>query len=213
MARRTMTTAAIAFTASTAILLTACGGSDDSSSDDIKGADTGTSSPSPSVSVSAASDANRPDIKLPETFQADFEGWTNSDPELQTALDDGKERLRASYAAIIDGDPEADYLSYYSGTAAMSTGSAWVKGYKGLTIIGEVKVYDPEITYLGDAKTSATLFYCVDESEGFSKDLKTGETAGTPKGESPKVQYRTSLGKEANGVWKTLTVETEPGGC
>lgn len=213
MARRTLTTAAIAFTASTALLLTACGGSDDSSSDDIKGADTGSSSPSAPASASAVSDANRPAIELPDSFQADFEGWTNSDPQLQSALDDGKERLRASYAAIIDGDPEADYLSYYSGTAAMSTGSAWVKGYKGLTIIGEVKAYDPEITYLGDAKSRVTLFYCVDEGKGFSKDLKTGETAGTPEGESPKVQYRTSLGKQTNGVWKTLTVETEPGGC
>ena len=214
MARRTMTTAtALALTASAALLLTACGGGDDSSSDDIKGADTGASSPSASGSASAASDANRPDIKLPDTFQADFEDWTNSDPALQTALDDGKERLRASYAAIIEGDPEASYLSYYSGTSAMSTGSAWIKGYKGLTIIGEVRAYDPEITYLGDGKSRATLFYCVDESKGFSKDLKTGETAGTPEGESPKVQYRTSLGKQPNGVWKTLTVETETGAC
>ena len=132
---------------------------------------------------------------------------------LQTALNDGKERLRASYAAIIDGDPEAGYLAFYSGQAAMSTGSTWVKGYKGLTIIGEVKVYNPEIAYLGKNKKRATLFYCVDESKGYSKDLKTGETAGTPKGESPKVQYRTSLGKEGNGVWKTITVETEPGAC
>jgi hypothetical protein len=212
VARRTRTLpTAAALAATAALLLTACGGGDDSSSDDIKGADEGASSPS--ASTSAASETERPVIKLPKSFQATFEGWTNSDPELQTALNDGKERLRASYAAIIDGDPEAGYLSFYSGQAAMGTGSAWVKGYKGLTITGEVKVYDPEITYLGKNKTRATLFYCVDESKGYSKDLKTGETAGTPKGESPKVQYRTSLGKAANGVWKTGTVETEPGGC
>ncbi|MER5222103.1 hypothetical protein [Streptomyces flaveus] len=213
MARRSAPIAAT-FAATAALLLTACGGGDESSSpEDIKGADTGSSNPSPSASASAASDAERPVIKLPESFQANFEGWTNSDPELQTVLNDGKERLRASYAAIIAGDPEADSLSFYSGQAAMSTGSAWVKGYKGLTITGEVKVYDPEVTYLGKNKTRATLFYCVDESKGYSKNLKTGETAGTPEGESPKVQYRTSLGKEANGVWKTMTVETEPGAC
>ncbi|MGX1909813.1 hypothetical protein ACWIID_13225 [Streptomyces phaeochromogenes] len=209
MARRTVTTAA-ALAASAALLLTACGGGDDSSSDGIKGADKGSS---PSASASAASKADRPVIELPKTFQADFEGWTDSDPELQTALNDGKERLRASYAAIIDGDPEAASMSFYSGQGAMSTGSAWVKGYKGLTIVGEVKAYAPEITYIGKTKKRATLFYCVDESKGFSKDLKTGEKAGTPKGESPKVQYRTSLGREANGVWKTQTVETKPGGC
>ncbi|TLS41954.1 hypothetical protein FE633_33265 [Streptomyces montanus] len=210
MARHTLPTAA-ALATTGALLLTACGGSDDPS-DDVKQAGQ-ESSGSPSASASASSDAERPVIKLPESFQADFAGWTNSDLELQRALNDGKERLRASYAAIIDGDPEASYLSFYSGQAAMSTGSSWVKGYKGLTIIGEVKVYNPEIAYLGKKKTRATLFYCVDESKGYSKDLTTGETAGTPKGESPKVQYRTSLGKEANGVWKTMTVETEPGAC
>jgi len=211
VSRRTLTTTAAALTATATLLLTACGGSDDSSSDDIKGADTGAGSPS--VSASKAPGANRPDIKLPDTFQADFEGWTNSDPELQTALDDGKERLRASYAAIIAAEPEASYLSFYSGPSAMSTGSTWVKSYKGLTIIGEVKVSDPEIAYLGSKKNRATLSYCVDESKGFSKDLKSGETAGTPKGESPKVRYLTSLGKQSNGVWKTMTVETKPGGC
>jgi hypothetical protein len=211
VARRALTTTAAAFAATAALLLTACGGGgDDSSSDDIKGADT---SSAPSASASAASGVKRPVIKLPDSFQATFEGWTNSDPELQTALDDGKERLRASYAAIIAGDPQFSALAFYSGQSAMSTGSTWVKGYKGLTIIGRVKVYDPQITYLGNSKKRATLFYCVDEGKGYSKDLKTGETAGTPKGESPLVQYRTSLGKQADGVWKTLTVETQPGGC
>lgn len=211
MARRALPVTTTAFAVSAMLLLSACGGGGEGGSDDIKGADT--ASGSPSASASAASDAKRPTIELPSTFQAEFEGWTNSDPELQTALNDGKERLRASYAAIIAGDPESDALSFYSGTSAMSTGSTWVKAYKGLTIIGEVRVYDPQVQYVGDTKKRATLFYCVDESKGYSKDLKTGETAGTPKGESPLVQYRTSLGKQSDGVWKTMTVETEPGGC
>lgn len=209
MARRALPVTAAAFAMSAALLLAGCGGGDGGSPDDIKGADTASGSPS----ASAASDAKRPTIELSDSFQAKFEGWTNSDPELQTALNDGKERLRASYAAIIAGDSEYSALSFYSGTSAMSTGSTWVKAYKGLTIIGEVKVYDPQVQYVGDTKKRATLFYCVDESKGYSKDLKTGETAGTPKGESPLVQYRTSLGKQSDGVWKTMTVETEPGGC
>jgi len=211
VARRALTTTAAALTITASLLLTGCGGGDDSSSGDIKGADTG--SKSPSASASAASDTKRPAIKLPASFKADFEGWTNSDPELQTALNDGKERLRASYAAIIAEDPELSALSFYSGTSAMSTGSVWVKGYKGLTIIGKVRAYNPEVAYIGKTKARATLLYCVDEGKGYSKDLKTGETAGTPKGESPLVQYRTSLGKQADGVWKTMTVETQPGGC
>ncbi|MGW3494242.1 hypothetical protein [Streptomyces sp. NPDC001020] len=213
MARRALTATATALTATATLLLTACGGGGDGKSEDIKGAGTESGKPSASASPSQASSTKRPGIKLPDSFKADFEGWSNSDPELQTALNDGRERLRASYAAIVAGDPEFSALSFYSGTSAMSTGSAWVKGYKGLTIIGSVKVSDPRISYIDQAKKRATLFYCVDESKGYSKDLKTGETAGTPKGESPRVQYRTSLGKQADGVWKTMTVETQPGGC
>lgn len=210
MARRALPTAAVALTATATLLLTACGGTGTGKPDDIKGADTGAGSPS--ASATAPSGAKRPVVKLPDSFKATFEGWTNNDPKLQTAMNDGRERLRASYAAIIAGDPEFDALSFYSGTSALSTGSAWIKGYKGLTIIGEVKVFDPRIAYVGKSQQLATLFYCVDESKGYSKDLKTGKTAGTPKGESPKVQYRTSL-KQTDGVWKTMTVETQPGAC
>ncbi|MEU7717388.1 hypothetical protein [Streptomyces tibetensis] len=211
MARRALPSIATALTATAALLLTGCGGGDKSSSDDIKGADSG--SGNPSASASAASGTKRPVINLPDSFKADFAGWTNSDPHLQTALNDGKERLRASYAAIIAGDPEFSALSFYSGTSAMSTGSEWVKEYKGLTIVGEVKAYNPEISYIGDTKKRALLVYCVDEGKGYSKDLKTGEKSGTPKGESPLVQYRTSLGEQADGVWRTMTVETQPGDC
>ncbi|MFG2790522.1 hypothetical protein [Streptomyces sp. NPDC048419] len=211
MARRALPSTAAAFTTAAVLLLTGCGGGDKSSSGDIKGADTG--SGSPSASASTVSGVKRPDIKLPGSFKANFADWTNSDPALQTAMNDGKERLRASYAAIIAGDPEYSALSFYSGTSAMSTGAKWIKGYKGLTIVGQVKAYNPEISYIGDAKKRATLAYCVDEGKGYSKDLKTGEKSGTPKGESPLVEYRTSLGKQADGVWKTMTVETQPGGC
>jgi hypothetical protein len=211
VARRALTATTLAATA--ALLLTACGSGGDTSPDDIKGADTGSPTASASASTSGASNVKRPVVTLPGSFQAEFQNWTNSDPDLQTALNDGRERLRASYAAIIAGNPQYDALAFYSGTSAMSTGSAWVKGYKGLTIIGKVTVSGAQIAYVGQSKSRATLFYCVDESKGYSKDLKTGATEGTPKGESPKVQYRTSLAKQADGVWKTMAVETQPGAC
>ncbi|WP_336605860.1 hypothetical protein [Streptomyces sp. BA2] len=209
MARRTMPIAAT-LVASAALLLTACGGGgSDDSSDKIEGAGQGSSKPSPTASES--SDVDRPKITLPKSFKADFEGWTDSDPKVQSILNDGKERLRGTYAAIGEANPKADYLAFYSARGALTTGEDWVKGYKGLTITGEVKAFNPEAEIR--EKGRATLFYCVDESKGFSKDLKTGKKEGTPEGESPKVQYRTALEKGDNGVWMTTSVETEPGGC
>lgn len=202
--------AVAALVASATLLLTACGGGgDDSPADEIEGA--GKGSAKPSATASDSSGVDRPKITLPESFKADFVGWTDSDPKVQSVLDDGKERLRGTYAAIGEADPKADYLAFYSARSALASGEKWVEGYKGLTITGEVKAFDPQAKIR--EKGRATLFYCVDESKGFSKDLRTGKKEGTPEGESPKVQYRTALEKNDDGVWMTTSVETAPGRC
>ncbi|MFE0174889.1 hypothetical protein ACFWZ2_21445 [Streptomyces sp. NPDC059002] len=211
MTRSTRLVAA-ALTASAALLLTACGGSDDSKDNDkIAGADTGSeksASSSPSVS---ADGAKRPEIKLPKTFQANFEGWTNSDPKLQAILDDGKGRLRAGYAAIMAGDPQFSAMKFYTTGTARKSGAEWVKTYKDLTLKGSVRVFNPQVHVSNEG--FGVLFYCVDEAKGYTRNLKTGKVAGTPEGENPKIQYRTRLDRNAQGVWQTSTVETDEGGC
>lgn len=205
---------AVAITASAALLLTGCGSgsNDDGSSDKIKGAGGGDKDASATASESAKPDgAKRPEIKLPKSFQVDFAGWTNSDPKLQTILDDGKDRLRAGYAAIIAGDPQDNALKFYSSGAALKSAPAWVKTYKGLTLKGSIRVFDPQVHVSNEG--FGVLFYCVDEAKGYTKNLKTGKVAGTPAGDDPKVQYRTRLDKNAKGVWQTSTVQTERGGC
>ena len=56
----------------------------------------------------------RPEIPLPKTFPTDSRGWTDSDPKLQAILNDGKEALRAKYAAIIEADPESNAVAFYN---------------------------------------------------------------------------------------------------
>jgi hypothetical protein len=111
VARRALTTTAAAFTATAALLLTACGGGDDKSSGGIKGADAGSSNPSASASASTSSKVKRPEITIPASFQLTFENWTSSDPDEQAALNDGREQLRAGYAAIIDNDLNSKALN------------------------------------------------------------------------------------------------------
>lgn len=203
-----------ALTASTALLLTACGsgGGDDSSSDKIRGADTGAKS-SPSASTSAASDVKRPEITLPSTFTMTFEGWTNSDPKLQALLNDGKEGLRAVHAAIIDADPNAGPVAFYNEGAALESARAWVKGYVKTddSLVGKVRVFDSQVQV--NSQGLGVLFYCVDEGKASTKNRKTNKLAGTPKGTSPYLQYRTTLEKTSQGVWKTRSVQTERGAC
>ncbi|ATL29701.1 hypothetical protein [Streptomyces formicae] len=197
---------------STALLLTACGGSADSKdSDKIAGVDADSEKaapPSPS-----AGGFDRPHIKLPKSFQVSFEGWTNSDPELQAILDDGKEELRAEYAAIIEADPNSDAVEFYNSAASLKAARKWIQGFvdNDHTLIGKGRAFDPQVHISNEG--FGVLFYCVDESKGYTKDRKTGKETGTPKGTSPRLQYRTRLDKTKRGVWKTTTAQTERGAC
>jgi hypothetical protein len=203
-----------ALTASAALLLTACGsgGGDKDSSDKIEGAGGGDKA-SASAEPSEKAKAGRPEIKLPSSFQMDFEGWTNSDPKLQAILDDGKEALRADHAAIIEGDPDASYVKFYNNPTSEASSRKWIKGFvdKDLTLTGKARVFKPQVRI--NSTGSGILFYCMDESKGFTKNLKTKEVAGTPKGESPRVQYQTRLDRTKDGVWKTSSSTTNRGGC
>ncbi|MEV8320700.1 hypothetical protein AB0Q95_41780 [Streptomyces sp. NPDC059900] len=127
-------------------------------------------------------------------------------------MDDGKERLLSSYSAIIKRDPQYDGFTFYNTSDALRTGTTWIKQFTDddLTLIGKGRVYQPQPRISPDG--SGTLFYCVDESKGSTKHRKTGEITTTP-AKTALVQYRTKLSKTDDGVWKTTTVQTEPGAC
>ncbi|MFH8607792.1 hypothetical protein ACH4D5_09920 [Streptomyces sp. NPDC018029] len=201
-----------ALTVSAALLLTACGsgGGDGGASDKIEGADGGRQ---PKASPSARPDgAGRPEVKLPGSFKADFVGWHNSDPKKQAILDDGRERLKAEYAAVIDADPQAGAVSFYTSQQALKSSRTYIKGYvdNNHTLVGAARVFNPQVS-LSDA--GGVLFYCVDESKGYTEDRKTKKRTGTPDDVNPVLQYRTTLKKTPEGVWSTVSLETERGGC
>ncbi|MEU6761421.1 hypothetical protein ABZ916_02745 [Streptomyces sp. NPDC046853] len=206
---------ASAMVASAALLLTACGsgGSDNDTADTVKGASDGDEKASASADATSQPDGTkRPEIKLPKSFQVDFTGWKNSDPQLQAILDDGKEELRAKYAAIIEANPESEAVRFYDSGTSLTTARKWIKSFVETddSLIGEIKAYDPKVNV--SSKDSAVFFYCVDESKGSTKDRKTGEVTHTP-AKTALVLYWTKLSKSDNGVWKTTTVQTEPGAC
>ncbi|MFE9607252.1 hypothetical protein [Streptomyces sp. NPDC006012] len=203
-------------TASAAILLTACGsgGSDDSTSDKIKGADVGGGKTSASPSASASSDGvNRPEIALSKEFQADFENWSNSDPKLQAILNDGREQLRAKYAAVINADLNSEAVAFYSSEATQASARKWIKQFvdDDDSIIGKVTAFNAK-ALISDSG-SGVLFYCVDERQASTKNRKTGKIVKTPDKPESVLQYRTRLDKNPQGVWKTTSVTVAVAGC
>lgn len=206
---------AAALTASVALLLTACGsggGDDDPSSDKIEGAGDGGSKAYASASAKPVG-VKRPVIKLPAEFQANFVGWTSSDPKARAVLDDGKEELRAKYAAIIEADPASEAVAFYNSGTSLTTARKWIKGFveSDDSLIGEIKAYNPKVNVSG--KDTAVFFYCVDERKASTKNRKTKTVTATPDTPDSMLQYRARLTKSQQDVWQTVSLETVPGGC
>lgn len=207
-----------ALTASTALLLTACGsgGGDDSSSDKIKGADADgkkASASAPASSPTAKDGAGRPKITLSKDFQANFQGWTNSDPKLQAILDDGREELRSEYAAVIEANVNSDAVAFYNSDATLITAHKWIKQFvdDDESLIGSVTAFDPQV-HINDTG-SGVLFYCVDERKASTKNRKTAKITTTPDKPENVIQYRNRLDKNPQGVWKTTSSTVVPGAC
>jgi hypothetical protein len=173
VARRTVTTAAVAFTATATLLLTACGGGGDDSSKGIKGADTGSGTPSASASKA---DSDAPDLSLPDDLHLVFDFAKPSDSQHAAALDTATDYIRALKHGIVKQNPDDPAYQYYSvGAAAKYAKSqiqAWVDG--GWTPTGTDKYYDAETAKVGS--TGVLVTFCRNQAKSFSKKIKTGKT-------------------------------------
>ncbi|WPO71888.1 hypothetical protein [Streptomyces sp. KN37] len=202
-----------ALTVSAALLLAACGSGGGDASDKIEGADSNGGGKASASASAKPKGVERPEIKLPSQFTATFVNWTNSDPKLQRILDDGREELRAKYAAIIDGDPDSDAVAFYDTGASLTTAREWIKDFVETddSLIGEIKAYNAKAHVTGNG--AGVLFYCVDERKSSTKNRKSGKVTRTPDSPDSVLQYRARLTKSPRGVWQTASLETVPGGC
>jgi hypothetical protein len=203
--RRTAFLTTLAVT--TALTLTACGSDDDKAGGTE--AERGNKSASPSASVDNSPD--RPEIELPADLKLTFEGGKTGDPVKDAILADNAERMRAVDAAITGTDPEGKALAFYNTGKALQAALDWVAQFEeaGATLTGEARYYDREVTLQGE--DSATLIFCADESNGFSKDKKTDEVHKTPVTKNSYVLYHTRLDRNADGVWQTSQIVSTRG--
>ncbi|MFH8365894.1 hypothetical protein [Streptomyces sp. NPDC018031] len=196
-------------------VLAACGsdgGSDDP--DDIKGADSPTSSPSSSgPSGTGRPDADRPGhpkVLLPSGLSVTFEGFVTGDKARDAVLADSAARVRAMTAAKAEGTAESDAVTFYTHPMAEAGARKALKYYadKGYSLTGEFRYFAPQVTLSGE---SAELTYCGDESKGFGKVRKSGKILKTPVSDDSYVGYTARLRKNADGVWQTADISTDRG--
>jgi hypothetical protein len=208
-----MTIAAVAMTAAVTLLLSGCGGSDGEGSgrDGVAGADTGASasaSPSPSASEDAI---DRPEIKLPSDVRNVFEGGETGDPVKDAVLADNERMINSIDEAITVDAEEHLALKFYSRENALIAAATYVQSFyeAGTTWTGSTRYYDREVTLSGES--AATLTYCGDETDSYSKDRKSKKVKKTPGDADDYVSYSARMKKNTEGVWQTTNVVSERG--
>ncbi|MEU0445486.1 hypothetical protein ACFWMH_12330 [Streptomyces tendae] len=211
MARSALTMTAATFAATAALLLTACGG-EDSSPDDIKGAETGASTSSPSASASGAADVKRPDVSLPEDLKLVFDFEKPSDTEQAAALEDAANYIRALDHGIAQQDPNDPAYQFYStGGAekyAKSQIEAWVKD--GWTVTGDDRYFDASIDPVGEGK-SVLVSFCRNQAKFYSKKVKTGKVNYTEENldSYQKFSLLMSPSEASAAVWQARQIEVQ----
>ncbi|NUP24475.1 MAG: hypothetical protein HOZ81_52170 [Streptomyces sp.] len=183
MARRTLPVTAATFALSATLLLSACGGGDDTSPDDIKGADTGSSSPSASASASASPAADRPDVSLPKDLELVFDFEKPSNADNAAALADAENYIRALNHGITEQNPSDPAYQYYSAGDAARYANTQIEQYVkgGWTLTGKDRYYRAETSAAGDSKSVklVRVAFCEDQSKVYGKEVKSGKVLKT----------------------------------
>ncbi|MDX2542551.1 hypothetical protein ACOT81_18875 [Streptomyces sp. WI04-05B] len=180
MKRRSLPVAA-AFTATAALLLTACGSGDDKSTDNdkIAGAEQTPATPTKSAEPSAPTAEKNPDgvdVSLPKDINLVFDWTKPSNKNEAAAMDDAANYIRAIYHGV-DKRTSKD-----AAVAAYSTGNGLkyaktqidVRLDGGWTATGIRRHYQATTRSASNGNTVEVAF-CVDSTKFYSKEVKTGK--------------------------------------
>ncbi|NJQ05794.1 hypothetical protein [Streptomyces lonarensis] len=209
------TTATVSAVVCTALVLGACGGGDDSSTDDpIPGAgqsatendgedNTDTEAPEEDT-ADDDTDSDRPEIDLGDDFENIYEDDETGDETTDAILRDSRGYFDAVDAAIIHQDTEYPALSYYiTGDALLATMDLIAPLIEANRVpSGEARIFNRTATAVDD--TTATVSFCREFSEVANVDKDSREVLSPPDPEAKAALYTTRLELNEDDVWQTV---------
>ncbi|SOD62561.1 hypothetical protein SAMN06297387_106138 [Streptomyces zhaozhouensis] len=215
MTSRTRTTL-VAGVAAASLLLTACGGDGEDSSEEIRGVDEGGESPAVDEDDAGESPAvrddgiERPDITLPEDVVNVFEEVDTEDPVELAVLADHERRVNSIDEAITSGDLERPALDFYSAGDALTSAVEWAESLvaNDESFSGTTRYYERQVT-VDEEAGRASVSYCIDASDSLTTTRSTGE-ADPDSAVTVKVHYETQLDRNEAGVWQTTEAVADP---
>ncbi|MEU2334894.1 hypothetical protein ABZ608_15110 [Streptomyces sp. NPDC013172] len=204
--RRTLPVAT-ALAATAALLLTACGGGNDSSKDNdkITGAGAGgTDSPSPSASASA--DKNAPAFAFPSDVKVTVEKESTGDATRDAVLRDLAYAAQARLEGLVKGDGQTANMSRYYAADALVYFDKQIADTrkKGLTSTGSYRYYNFKVLDLSGQ--TATARYCEDQRQAFAKEIKTNTVHRTTPSNDDFIQVSVQTAKDSGGDWQVRRV-------
>ncbi|MEU1938607.1 hypothetical protein ACH49O_32190 [Streptomyces coeruleorubidus] len=220
MTRCALKTTAAGLTVAAALLLTACGGGGDRSSDGIEGAGKGAGRPSASASGPASADVERPDVSVPKDLYLVFDFEKPSDQDSAAALEDVANYLRALNHGITKQDPADPAFRFYSSGQAAQYAHSQIKEYVdgGWTLTGTDRYYDAEISPRDETEKIKTVSvtFCEDQSKVFGREVKSEKVHRTKESLASYQKFTLLMASvKDDPVWRAqrITVEGEAAAC
>jgi hypothetical protein len=220
--RRTLPVAT-ALAATAALLLTACGSGDDTSTDGdkIAGADQGAERPKESAEPSAAPAEDRPDgvdVSLPKDMNLVFDWDKPKDKNEAAAMADAANYLRAIYRGVDKRTTkDAAVTAYATGEGlhyAQVQINEWIKG--GWTATGTRRHYQAT-TRSAPNGNSVEVAFCADTGKFYGKEIKTGKVLKAESSIKDFAYYKIVMTKfpTGKGLWQAskVLVETKAEKC
>lgn len=215
---------AAALLAVVSVLLTGCGGGDDGDGDSgsgsgkkVAGADVGSpkasESPSPTAS---ASDPKAPDLSLPKDVKVVADWREPADKEQVQVLRAAANFMVGLNRAIVQQDakdPAYLYYSYPQGqTRQSSQKNVQEHVDKKYSVTGTERMTRPSVKIVHSGST-AVVSFCVDDTNFYTKDLKTGKPMLTKPSADDHTKFEFGMigSGEAGGVWRAREVRADVG--
>ncbi|MEU6732819.1 hypothetical protein ABZ929_06375 [Streptomyces physcomitrii] len=194
-----------------ALLLTACGGSDDKDSDEIEGAGKESPSTSAEASPSGSAEAGAPEFDFPSDVTVTVAAKPTGDKVKDAVVRDAGYANQAIKLALAKGDPELPVFQDYVIGQASSDWRQSVADFKkkGHTVTGKVEFYDFKVT--GVKGERATVTYCEDQSHAYRKEIATKKVLKTEVTKNSYTGHADTLQKGPEGNWRLIDQFYEEG--
>lgn len=200
-----------------ALLLTACGNSDEASDDGIAGADEHrdtipedeTAEPDDNA-TDAPDGIDRPSIELPDDLTLVFENAETGDPVQDAILADSQRQQEAEMEAVTSGESDRPALGFYTSGDALLTTLQILSSFQeeNKTTTGTIRYFNWNVEMQED--DAAAVLYCYDETDSETRDRDSKEIDETA-GSTDSILFVDRLELSEDGVWQTVFRDAEGG--